>query len=187
MEPPPDDPSVRVVAEGRSTRTGRAFNLVVAAERTRGDDGRLHGRLIAHSSFHHLCDYNWDLTQGCATRSSTIRRDRRWRPIARRSTTSRRTSETPRAGWRPPPTDTWPAPGDFEPVIREQDLLADISAVAGSAISQERRGCSLGSTGPKNSGSHRHRGDVVSTFLSARAAVLDCRACPSFSLPALRA
>jgi hypothetical protein len=32
-----------------------------------------------------------------------------------------------------------------------------------------------------------HRGDAVSTFLSARAAVLDCWACTSFSLPALRA
>lgn len=62
--PPPGDPGVRVVAEGRSTLTGRAFNLVVAAERTRADDGRLHGRLVAHSSFHHLCDYNWDLRSG---------------------------------------------------------------------------------------------------------------------------
>ena len=62
--PSPGDPSVRVVAEGRSARTGRAFNLVVAAERTRDDEGRLHGRLVAHSSFHHLCDYNWDLATG---------------------------------------------------------------------------------------------------------------------------
>ena len=62
--PSPDDPSTRVVAEGRSTRTGRAFNLVVAAERTRASDGRLHGRLLAHSSFHHFCDYNWDLGSG---------------------------------------------------------------------------------------------------------------------------
>ena len=62
--PPPDDPSVRVVATGHSTRTGRAFNLIVAAERKRGDDGQQHGRLVAHSSFHHLCDYNWDLSKG---------------------------------------------------------------------------------------------------------------------------
>ena len=59
-----DDPSTRVVAEGRSTRTGRAFNLVVAAERRHASDGRLHGRLVAHSSFHHFCDYNWDLRVG---------------------------------------------------------------------------------------------------------------------------
>jgi len=62
--PPPDDPGARVIAEGRSSRTGRAFNLVVAADRTRADDGRLHGRIVAHSSFHHLCDYNWDLASG---------------------------------------------------------------------------------------------------------------------------
>lgn len=60
----PDDPGARVVAEGRSTRTGRAFNLIVAADRTRADDGRVHGRLVAHSSFHHFCDYNWDLRSG---------------------------------------------------------------------------------------------------------------------------
>jgi hypothetical protein len=62
--PAPGDPSTRVVAEGHSTRTGRAFNLVVAAEPTRFDDGRLHGRVVAHSSFHHFCDYNWDLRAG---------------------------------------------------------------------------------------------------------------------------
>jgi hypothetical protein len=64
VEAPPGDPSARVVAEGRSTRTGRAFNLMVGVERTRGDDGRLHGRVVAHSSFHHFCDYNWDLRAG---------------------------------------------------------------------------------------------------------------------------
>jgi hypothetical protein len=64
VNPLPGDPSVRVIAEGRSLRTGRAFNVVVAAERKRGDDGRPHGRLVAHSSFHHLCDYNWDLKAG---------------------------------------------------------------------------------------------------------------------------
>ena len=49
---------------GNSSRTGRAFNLVVVAEPTRADDGRLHGPVVAHSSFHHFCDYNWDLTAG---------------------------------------------------------------------------------------------------------------------------
>ena len=33
-------------------------------QRTRAADGRLHGRVIAHSSFHHFCDYNWDLGAG---------------------------------------------------------------------------------------------------------------------------
>jgi hypothetical protein len=67
VEPPAGDPSARVVAEGRSTLTGRAFNLVVVEERTRADDGRTHGRIVAHSSFHHFCDYNWDLRAGAPT------------------------------------------------------------------------------------------------------------------------
>ena len=29
-----------------------------------GDDGRRHGRIVAHSSFHHLCDYNWSTSAG---------------------------------------------------------------------------------------------------------------------------
>ena len=37
IAPPPDDPNVRVVAEGRSTLSGRAFNLVVAEDRVPGD------------------------------------------------------------------------------------------------------------------------------------------------------
>lgn len=50
----------RVVATGRSTVTGRSFNLVVAFD-PRGDAGRA----IAQSTFHHFCDYNWDLAAGC--------------------------------------------------------------------------------------------------------------------------
>ena len=51
IAPPPDDPNVRVVAEGLSTLSGRSFNLVVAEDRVSGDDGRRHGRIVAHSSF----------------------------------------------------------------------------------------------------------------------------------------
>jgi hypothetical protein len=64
IDPPPGDPNVRAVAEGCSTLSGRPFNLVVAEERVAGSDGRMHGRIIAHSSFHHLCDYNWDVSAG---------------------------------------------------------------------------------------------------------------------------
>jgi hypothetical protein len=64
IAPPPDDPNVRVVAEGHSTLSGRAFNLVVAEDRVADTEGRQHGRIIAHASFHHLCDYNWDTTAG---------------------------------------------------------------------------------------------------------------------------
>jgi hypothetical protein len=56
---PPDDPGARVVARGRSSITGRTFDLVVAFER----DGA-GGRAIAESSFHHLADYNWDVARG---------------------------------------------------------------------------------------------------------------------------
>ena len=50
----------RVIATGTSRTTGRDFNLIVAFE---GDGA--HGRGIAESSFHHLCDYNWDTRAAC--------------------------------------------------------------------------------------------------------------------------
>jgi hypothetical protein len=56
--PPGEDPA-RVIATGTSRTTGRDFNLIVAFE---GDGGN--GRGIAESSFHHLCDYNWDTRRG---------------------------------------------------------------------------------------------------------------------------
>ena len=49
----------RVIAAGTSRTTGRDFNLLVAFE----GDGT-NGRGIAESSFHHLCDYNWDPRAG---------------------------------------------------------------------------------------------------------------------------
>jgi hypothetical protein len=51
--------SARVVAQGRSSTTGTAFNLCVAVEEAG------HGRAVSDSSFHHFCDYNWDLRLGC--------------------------------------------------------------------------------------------------------------------------
>ncbi|BDG05005.1 hypothetical protein [Anaeromyxobacter oryzae] len=59
---PPSDPSARVVARGRSTVTGRAFDLVVAFERDAGC-----GRAIAESSIHHVADYNWEVARGAPT------------------------------------------------------------------------------------------------------------------------
>lgn len=56
---PPDTPHARVIAAGRSLATDREFNLIVAVE---GDAA--YGRGIAESSFHHLCDYNWDTRAG---------------------------------------------------------------------------------------------------------------------------
>ena len=43
-----------VIAQGQSETTGRPFNLIVAMNKA-----------LAHSSFHHFCDYNWDIAAGC--------------------------------------------------------------------------------------------------------------------------
>ncbi|MCX7512266.1 hypothetical protein [Frateuria sp. STR12] len=56
---PPEDPTARVIATGRSQSTRRAFNLVVAFEPS--DAG---GPAIAESTFHHFADYNWDPSMG---------------------------------------------------------------------------------------------------------------------------
>lgn len=57
---PLDDPNARVIMEAQSLATGRRFNIAVAFERSeRG------GRAIAHSSFHHFADYNWNPATGC--------------------------------------------------------------------------------------------------------------------------
>ena len=57
---PPDDPSARVIATGRSQSSGLTFNLAVAFERR-----PLAGRAIAQSTFHHFADYNLDPAMGC--------------------------------------------------------------------------------------------------------------------------
>jgi hypothetical protein len=56
---PADVPNARVIATGTSRATQRDFNLLVAFD---GDQNS--GRAIAESSFHHLCDYNWDTRAG---------------------------------------------------------------------------------------------------------------------------
>lgn len=57
---PPGDPNARVIMEGESVASGRRFAIAVAFERSeRG------GRAIAHSSFHHFTDYNWNTADGC--------------------------------------------------------------------------------------------------------------------------
>lgn len=57
--------NARVVATGVSQVSNRPFNLIVAFERTTDSHGNTLGRAIAESSFHHLVDYNWDVTKGC--------------------------------------------------------------------------------------------------------------------------
>ncbi|HEX4447316.1 MAG TPA: hypothetical protein VH044_11295, partial [Polyangiaceae bacterium] len=57
---PAGEARARAVATGRSTVTGRDFDLVVAFDRT----AAMPGRAIAESSFHHFADYNWDIARG---------------------------------------------------------------------------------------------------------------------------
>jgi hypothetical protein len=47
----------RVIAKGRSRVSGRSFNSIVAFD---PDPAEGQGRAVAHSSFHHFADYNWD-------------------------------------------------------------------------------------------------------------------------------
>jgi hypothetical protein len=60
---PPGDSSARVIATGRSVASGRPFNLIVAFDDGGTSAGRL-GRAVAHSSFHHFADYNWETRAG---------------------------------------------------------------------------------------------------------------------------
>ncbi|TGD84538.1 hypothetical protein BayCH28_24265 [Mycolicibacterium sp. CH28] len=53
-----------VLAKGRSTVTGRRFNLAVVLDGERDADGAPMGRALAESTFHHFADYNWDLDCG---------------------------------------------------------------------------------------------------------------------------
>lgn len=65
VDAPPGDKSARVIATGHSKATDRPFNLVVAFETVQGDHGTKLGRAVAQSTFHHFCDYNWDIRSGC--------------------------------------------------------------------------------------------------------------------------
>ncbi|WP_063008553.1 hypothetical protein [Nocardia kruczakiae] len=57
-------PGASVLAQGRSTVSGRRFNLAVVLDGEVGRDGRDMGRAVAESTFHHFADYNWDLDHG---------------------------------------------------------------------------------------------------------------------------
>jgi len=62
---PDGEARARVIATGLSQLTHRPFNLIVAFESMMDAHGNKLGRGIAESSFHHLCDYNWDTSMGC--------------------------------------------------------------------------------------------------------------------------
>lgn len=79
---PPDDPSARVIATGKSALTGRRFNIAVAFEPSEAG-----GPAIAQSTFHHFADYNWNPAAGAPTFVSEPPGDALPRtPGARRST-----------------------------------------------------------------------------------------------------
>lgn len=61
---PPDEPYARVIACGRSTVSGREFNLAVGIDGETTPDGRPLGRVVACSTFHHFADLNWDVSAG---------------------------------------------------------------------------------------------------------------------------
>jgi hypothetical protein len=58
-------PHATALAQGRSTVTGRQFNLSVALDGEHTPDGRSMGPAVAESTFHHFANYNWDLDLGC--------------------------------------------------------------------------------------------------------------------------
>jgi len=60
-------PFASVLAQGRSTASGRRFNLAVVLDGETSADGRPMGRALAASTFHHFADYNWDLGCGAPT------------------------------------------------------------------------------------------------------------------------
>lgn len=57
-------PHATVLAQGRSTATGRRFNLAVALDGELAPGDRPMGRALAESTFHHFADYNWDIDCG---------------------------------------------------------------------------------------------------------------------------
>jgi hypothetical protein len=59
-----NSPFATPIALGRSTATGRYFNLAVVLDGEHTPDGRPLGRAVAESTFHHFADYNWDLECG---------------------------------------------------------------------------------------------------------------------------
>ena len=59
-----NSPDATAIARGRSTATGRQFNLAVVLDGEYAPDGRRMGRAVAESTFHHFADYNWDPERG---------------------------------------------------------------------------------------------------------------------------
>lgn len=62
---PVDADNTRVIAVGKSLATGRTFNLAVAFETSKDEQGNMFGRAVTESTFHHFVDYNWNTDMGC--------------------------------------------------------------------------------------------------------------------------
>ncbi len=60
-----DRKSARVIAVSKSLVSDRPFNLAVIVENQQDEHGNTLGRVVAESTFHHFCDYNWDTSMGC--------------------------------------------------------------------------------------------------------------------------
>jgi hypothetical protein len=61
---PEGDRHARVIAISKSLSTERSFNLAVVLDRPEDESGKHVGRVVAESTFHHFCDYNWDAKAG---------------------------------------------------------------------------------------------------------------------------
>jgi hypothetical protein len=61
---PPEYDHAQVVGRGRSTVSGRTFNLAVALDGESTAGGGPRGRAVACSTFHHFADMNWDIDAG---------------------------------------------------------------------------------------------------------------------------
>jgi len=61
---PDGEEHARVIAIGKSRKTGRTFNLAVVFEKVKDKQSHTLGRGIAEASFHHFVDYNWDTEKG---------------------------------------------------------------------------------------------------------------------------
>jgi hypothetical protein len=61
---PANYPFAQRVARGKSEVSGRYFNLSIAIDGERTTDGRLMGRAVTESTFHHFANMNWDIDCG---------------------------------------------------------------------------------------------------------------------------
>ena len=65
VDVPQSEAHGRVIARGKSSQTGRPFNIAVVLDGEPCSQGNgCKGRAIAQSTFHHFADMNWDSSKG---------------------------------------------------------------------------------------------------------------------------